>query len=68
MKGKCYTYDGKDTIYTDYIQTPKFVGGQTAMMKFISGQLHYPNIAQKMGVTGLVIIAFILEKMAHFSC
>ncbi len=67
MKGKCYTYDGKDTIHTDYIQTPKFVGGQTAMIKFISGQLHYPNIAQKMGVTGRVIVGFIVEKNGTIS-
>ncbi len=67
LKGKCYTYDGKDTTHTDYIQKPIFVGGQSAMIKFISGQLNYPSTAQNMGITGCVIVGFIVEKNGAIS-
>jgi len=43
-------------------QMPQFPGGENEMMKFIREHLHYPVIAQELGVTGTVIINFVVNR------
>ncbi len=43
-------------------QMPSFPGGQEEMMKWISSNLNYPVDAQERGVTGRVVIRFVVTK------
>lgn len=41
---------------------PQYPGGATALMKFISENVRYPEAAHKAGTQGRVIVEFIVEK------
>lgn len=43
-------------------QMPQFPGGEKEMMNFIRSNLRYPVLAQEMGVSGTVIINFVIDK------
>lgn len=43
-------------------QMPQFPGGEKQMIKFIQDNLRYPVIAQEMGVSGTVIINFVVDR------
>jgi protein TonB len=43
-------------------QMPQFPGGEKEMMNFIRSHLKYPVLAQEMGVSGTVIINFVVDK------
>jgi protein TonB len=46
---------------------PQFPGGESEMMKFINANLKYPVIAQEMGVSGTVIINFVVGRDGKIS-
>ena len=52
----------KDEVFTSAAVMPIFPGGQSAMMKYISMNLHYPEKAQDNGIQGKVVVQFIVEK------
>lgn len=41
---------------------PMFVGGEDAMIKFLSKNIKYPSIARDKGVQGTVYVSFIIDK------
>ena len=41
---------------------PEYPGGIEAFMKFLSENIHYPEVASKAGVQGRVLVNFIVEK------
>jgi periplasmic protein TonB len=43
-------------------QMPQFPGGEKEMMKFIYDNLKYPIIAQEMGISGTVIVNFVIDR------
>jgi periplasmic protein TonB len=43
-------------------QMPQFPGGESEMVKFIRDHLRYPLIAQELGVTGTVIVNFVVDR------
>lgn len=43
-------------------QMPMYPGGPSAMMKFLSENIHYPVVAQENGVQGRVTVAFVVER------
>jgi protein TonB len=43
-------------------QMPEFPGGTDAMMKFLNSNIRYPSIATEMGITGRVILQFVVDK------
>ena len=43
-------------------EMPQFPGGQGALMKYISENVHYPKEAQEKGIEGSVICSFIVGK------
>ena len=43
-------------------QMPQFPGGEKEMLKFIYDNLKYPLLAQEMGVSGTVIINFVIDR------
>jgi periplasmic protein TonB len=48
-------------------QMPQFPGGEKEMMKFIKDNLKYPVIAQEMGVSGTVIVNFVVGRDGKIS-
>ena len=51
-----------DQIFTDVEQPAEFPGGQAALMKWLSTNIRYPESAQQNGVSGRVIVKFVVEK------
>jgi periplasmic protein TonB len=43
-------------------QMPQYPGGESEMLRFIKDHLHYPVIAQELGVTGTVIVNFVVDR------
>ena len=48
-------------------QMPQFPGGQVALMKYLSENIHYPVVAQENGVQGRVVVAFVVERDGSIS-
>ena len=46
---------------------PEFPGGQKALLDYMSQNIHYPVYAQKLGVQGLVLISFVVDKEGQIS-
>lgn len=46
---------------------PEFPGGQKALLDYMAQNIHYPKFAQKLGVQGLVVIAFVVDKEGQIS-
>ena len=51
-----------DGVYLMPDQLPEFPGGIQAMMKFLSTNIKYPVEAQKKGVSGRVIVQFVIME------
>jgi len=43
-------------------QMPEFPGGEPALMKFLSKNVHYPASASEMGIEGSVYLRFVVSK------
>jgi periplasmic protein TonB len=43
-------------------QMPEFVGGEEARIQFLKENLRYPSIASEIGITGKVILQFVVDK------
>ena len=52
----------EDLIFKIVEEKPIFPGGQAEMMKYISKNLIYPQIAKEIGIQGRVIVSFVIEK------
>lgn len=61
ISGNCFSIDGKDTTYYNYEIKPQYIGGDTAMMKFVSSNVIYPEKAKRKGITGKVFVQFIIN-------
>lgn len=48
-------------------EMPEFPGGTDEMMKFLGNNIRYPVIAQENGVTGMVILSFVVSKTGQIS-
>ncbi|MCP2043712.1 M56 family metallopeptidase [Pontibacter sp. HSC-36F09] len=48
--------------YTYVEQMPQFNGGEEEMMKFLGRNIRYPKDAQEVGVEGLVVLSFVVDK------
>ena len=42
---------------------PEFTGGMQALMAFLSKNIHYPQLAQELGVQGRVMVSFEVNKV-----
>ena len=51
-----------EQIFTAVEQQAKYPGGQGALMKFLSSNIHYPESAQQDNIQGRVIVKFVVEK------
>lgn len=59
------SYSGQ--IYTAVEQPAEFPGGQSALMTFLSNNIRYPEAAQQNGISGRVIVKFVVEKDGSIS-
>jgi periplasmic protein TonB len=57
----------KEEPLTFVEQMPEFPGGTDAMMKYLSQNIRYPSIATEMGISGRVILQFIVDKTGKIS-
>lgn len=51
-----------EPIFTTTETMPEFPGGQEAMYSFITNEIVYPQDAREKGVTGTVLVKFVVEK------
>ncbi len=49
-------------IFVTAEQMPQFPGGQEALIKFLSSNLHFPNSAQQKGISGVVYVSFVISS------
>ncbi|TFH94100.1 M56 family metallopeptidase [Porphyromonas levii] len=57
----------KDKVY-DYVDNvPEFPGGQAAMMKWLSENIKYPDVAVKENIQGRVMLSFVIETDGSLS-
>lgn len=57
-----FAQSGNTEIFTVVEESPSFIGGQTAMVQFLSKNLQYPTEALEKNVEGVVYVSFIVEK------
>lgn len=43
-------------------EMPEFPGGQDSLNAFLSREIQYPEVAKKNGITGTVLVEFVVEK------
>lgn len=48
--------------FTFVEQPPSFPGGEAKMMAFLSEHIHYPETARQAGITGKVLIKFVIDS------
>ena len=48
-------------------QQPSFPGGPSALMQWLSSNIHYPPVAEENGIQGRVVVSFIVEPDGHIS-
>ena len=49
-------------IFTVVEQMPMFPGGDPALMRYLSTNIHYPTVAAENGVQGRVVVGFVVER------
>ena len=42
-------------------QQPSFPGGQSALLSWLSSNIHYPPVAEENGIQGRVVVSFVVE-------
>ena len=57
----------RKSIFTYVEQMPEFPGGQTELVRFLSGNLKYPDSARSAGIEGRVVLQFIVGKDGSIS-
>ena len=51
-----------EKVFTAVEQMPQFPGGDAALMKYLSNNINYPQVAMENGVQGRVIVQFVVTK------
>lgn len=52
----------ENKIFTVVEQMPMYPGGDSALMQYLSSNIHYPAVAAENGVQGRVVVGFVVEK------
>ncbi len=59
----CFSANAQsEEVFVKVDQMPEFPGGQVALVKYISKNLHYPAKAKKNKISGRVFVSFIINK------
>jgi protein TonB len=51
-----------DSIHLSVQEMPSFPGGEEELLRYLAHAVVYPEIARELGITGVVYIAFVIEK------
>ena len=51
-----------DKVFEKVEDMPEFPGGEQAMMEFVAKNVQYPKEAMEKGISGRVLVGFIVEK------
>ncbi len=51
-----------EKVFTAVEQMPQFPGGEAALMKYLSNNINYPQVAMENGIQGRVIVQFVVTK------
>ena len=54
-------------IYTTIDVYPRYPGGDPARFVFLRSTVHYPDVAVRMGIQGVVVVVFVIEKNGSVS-
>lgn len=54
-------------VFTVVDDFPSFSGGETKLYEFLANNIVYPKEAEKMGITGIVYVNFIIEQDGSIS-
>jgi periplasmic protein TonB len=57
----------EDVPFVIVEQMPEFPGGERALLKWVGKNLKYPEIAQENGVSGIVVVNFVVEPDGSIS-
>ncbi len=60
--GTCTTAAGKTYTYTHSAENASFPGGLTALYNFIGKKIRYPAASKNAGISGRVIVQFVINK------
>lgn len=60
-------HEEENKVFDIVEQQPLFPGGPAALMKYLSENTKYPNVAQENGVQGRVTVQFVVEKDGSIS-
>ena len=52
----------EDAVFQVVEQSPTFPGGMKALLKWLGKEIHYPPVAEEMGISGKVIVQFVIGK------
>lgn len=52
----------EDEVFLFVEEPPEFPGGEEALYKYLSENIRYPELAKEVGLTGRVIIRFVVDK------
>ncbi|MBK9320176.1 MAG: energy transducer TonB [Bacteroidetes bacterium] len=53
---------GTNKVHSWVEEMPNFPGGEAAMLKYLSTNIHYPAIAREENITGIVYISFVVDR------
>src|SRR5690606_4912907 len=56
-----------DKIYTEADKLPQFGGGSPAFVQYLKKNLQYPADAREKGITGRVLVTFVVERNGKIS-
>ena len=56
------TYQSGDEIFMVVEESPKYIGGDEARIKFLQNNIQYPEKAREVGISGTIIVTFVVEK------
>jgi TonB family protein len=66
-KKRCFTRQGKDTIWFDYLQMPEFPGGSEKLNEYIDKELKYPKEAKEDLREGVVTVEFSIGREGNIA-
>ena len=61
VDGKCLTSTGADTVHFAYEIMPQYPGGIDALWKYLSHEIRYPRQSKLDGITGRVVVGFVVD-------
>lgn len=62
LNDKCFDSKINNADYEPILEEPRFIGGESALMKFLSDHTIYPKKAQREKIQGKVIVSFLITK------